>query len=67
MSAAAISRDELPANIKIRHTLKPGDIGSITYLHGVLYAQEYGWDHTLEVYVAPLLAKFAASQTEATM
>ena len=63
MSAVAISRDGLPANIKIRHNLKPGDIGHLTYLHGVLYAKEYGWDHTLEAYVAPPLAKFATSQT----
>jgi N-acetylglutamate synthase-like GNAT family acetyltransferase len=63
MSAAAINRAELPANITIRQNLQPGDIGYITYLHGVLYAKEYGWDHTLEAYVAPPLAKFATSQT----
>lgn len=63
MSAAAINRAELPANISIRHNLQPGDIGYITYLHGVLYAKECGWDHTLEAYVAPPLAKFATSQT----
>jgi len=64
MSAAATSRDKLPANVKIRHHLKPGDIGYLAYLHGVLYAKEYGWDHTLEAYVAPPLAKFAMSQTD---
>ena len=64
MSAAAISRNKLPANIKIRHNLKPGDIGYITVLHGILYAKEYGWDHTLEAYVAPPSARFATSQTE---
>ena len=61
---AAISRDGPPTNIKIRHVLKPGDIGYLTYLHGVLYAKEYGWDHTLEAYVAPPLAQFAMSQTD---
>jgi N-acetylglutamate synthase-like GNAT family acetyltransferase len=64
MSGAAISRDSLPTNIRIRHVLKPGDIGYLTYLHGVLYAKEYGWDHTLEAYVAPPLAQFAMSQTD---
>jgi len=43
--------------------LKPGDIGSLSYLHGVLYAKEYGWDHTFEAYVAGPLAEFAKSQT----
>jgi len=57
-------RDKLPANIKIRHNLKPGDIGYLTYLHGIIYSEEYGWDHTLEAYVAPPLAKFATSQTD---
>jgi N-acetylglutamate synthase-like GNAT family acetyltransferase len=57
-------RDKLPSNIKIRHHLKPGDIGYLTYLHGTLYAQEYGWDHTFEAYVAAPLAEFAKSQTD---
>jgi len=45
----------------IRSTLQPGDIGYITYLHGTLYAKEYGWDHTFEGYVAKSLAEFASS------
>ena len=53
----------LPANFAIRTELKPGDIGSLIYLHGVLYAKEYGWDHTFEAYVAGPLAEFAKSQT----
>ncbi len=51
----------LPPNITIRHDLKPGDIGYLTYLHGTLYAEEYGWDHTFEAYVAGPLAEFAKS------
>ena len=46
---------------EIRTYLKPGDIGYITYLHGILYAKEYGWDHTFEAYVAGPLSDFARS------
>lgn len=37
---------------------KPGDIGYITYRHGVIYADEYQLDETFEAYVAKYLAKF---------
>jgi GNAT superfamily N-acetyltransferase len=46
----------------IRTELKPGDIGSLICLHGVLYAEEHGWDHTFEAYVAGPLAEFAKSR-----
>jgi ribosomal protein S18 acetylase RimI-like enzyme len=45
--------------VDIRTVLKPGDIGYITYLHGVLYAEEYQLDHTFEGYVAAGLGEFA--------
>lgn len=44
--------------------MRPGDIGYLTYLHGVLYAQEQGWDYTFEAYVAAPLAEFARSHNE---
>lgn len=47
--------------VTLRTELKPGDIGSITYLHGVIYAQEYGFDYTFEAYVAGPLSEFARS------
>ena len=54
----------LPPDITIRHTLRPGDIGYVTYLHGTLYAAEYGWDHTFEAYVAGPLAEFGKSHND---
>jgi N-acetylglutamate synthase-like GNAT family acetyltransferase len=49
--------------VEIRHDLRPGDIGTIIDLHDVLYAKEYGFDHTFEPYVAKPLAEFVKSQT----
>jgi GNAT superfamily N-acetyltransferase len=36
----------------------------VIYLHGTLYAEEYGWDYTFEAYVAGPLVEFAQSQNE---
>lgn len=38
--------------ITIRTDLQPGDIGYITYLHGSMYKQEYGYGISFEAYVA---------------
>jgi ribosomal protein S18 acetylase RimI-like enzyme len=43
----------------LRTELKPGDLGWIVHRHGVIYAREYGFDHTFEAYVAGPLADFA--------
>jgi len=37
---------------------QPGDMGWIIHSHGVLYAQEYGWDEQFEALVAEIAAKF---------
>jgi N-acetylglutamate synthase-like GNAT family acetyltransferase len=48
----------MEATVKIRHSLRPGDPGLIIHLHGVLYAQECGYDRTFEAYVAEGIAEF---------
>jgi ribosomal protein S18 acetylase RimI-like enzyme len=38
--------------IRIRTALQPGDMGTITHLHGTLYQKEYGYGLSFEAYVA---------------
>ncbi len=45
-------------DIHIRTNFQPGDIGYITYLHGLMYADEYGYGQAFERYVAEGLADF---------
>jgi ribosomal protein S18 acetylase RimI-like enzyme len=45
--------------VRIRSDLRPGDIGAVVRLHGVLYAEEHGFDRSFEATVAEELGKFA--------
>jgi GNAT superfamily N-acetyltransferase len=47
-----------PDAITLRADLRPGDVGTIIYLHGIVYARERGFDPTFEAYVAGPLAEF---------
>ena len=45
-------------DIHIRTDLKAGDIGYITWLHGVLYKEEFNYSIYFESYVAKGLSEF---------
>jgi N-acetylglutamate synthase-like GNAT family acetyltransferase len=50
--------------VQVRTNLKPGDVGAIVSLHGILYARDYGFDPTFEAYVAGPLAEFVLSASD---
>jgi GNAT superfamily N-acetyltransferase len=46
------------ADVRVRTDLRPGDLGAIVQLHGLIYAREYGFNPSFEAYVAGPLAEF---------
>lgn len=45
-------------DISIRTEFRPGDVGYVTYMHGVLYSNEYNYGLQFESYVAKGLCEF---------
>lgn len=52
-----LKNDESPQTYLLRQH-EPGDMGWIIYRHGVIYAQEYGWNEEFEAMVAKICADF---------
>jgi GNAT superfamily N-acetyltransferase len=49
----------LTADATIRQGLRPGDIGAVTRMHGLLYQREHGLDHRIEASVAEGMVRYA--------
>ena len=56
-----MTKNQILRDIVLRHEIRPGDIGFIVYLHGLLFAKEHGFSDTFEAQVAASLAEFYLS------
>ena len=55
---ALLGAQDEPKAPYILRTHQPGDMGWVVHRHGVLYAQEYGYDEDFEALVAEIAAAF---------
>lgn len=51
---------EQDGTLCIRELGRPGDVGWVVMANGEVYAEEFGWDATFEVFCAPIVAECAA-------
>jgi DNA-binding MarR family transcriptional regulator/N-acetylglutamate synthase-like GNAT family acetyltransferase len=53
-----LGENAVPRTPYLLRTHQPGDMGWVIHRHGVLYAEEYGWDERFEGLVAQIAAQF---------
>ncbi|MFF7247216.1 GNAT family N-acetyltransferase [Embleya sp. NPDC008237] len=59
---AGQSPDPGPSAVTVRDATRPGDLGALAALHGVLYSREYGMDTTMEAGVAAGMAELVLAR-----